>query len=88
MIKDYVNPTNDEIAKYQELLSTILMLSKVTQTELGNYLGITRSQVSNISNGHSKMTKAQYIAINVILETVIGEKYKKILKMASEYKEL
>lgn len=89
MIKDYTNPTNEEIAKYQDLLSTILMLSKIKYSELGDYLGVTRASIYNMCNKHVEITKTQYIAINVVLEYVIGEKkYKKILKMAKEYKEL
>lgn len=89
MIKNYINPTKEEIVKYQELLSEVLTLSKITRAELGEYIGITRQQVANLDTCHCPMSKTQYITINVVLEYVIGEeKYKKILKMAKELKEL
>lgn len=54
--------------RLQSILKHVRYLSGIkTQEELGNMLAISKQAISNLENGSSKLTVAQYIAISSIL---------------------
>jgi len=64
---------NTYIKVLQENLNTIRILTKMTSEEFGNKIGVTKQTISNLENNKTSMTKAQYIAIRVIIDCEISK---------------
>jgi len=58
---------DSEIECFQKQLKNIMKMFGVTEAKLAEKLGVSRTQINNIKHCRCKMTKAQYIAIMVIL---------------------
>ena len=54
-------------ALVQKEFKTIRENLDLTQTKFGQRLGLTRQQIWNIEHGHTKLSKAQMLAIFYIL---------------------
>lgn len=57
------------IKHLQENLGTLRKLFGWTTEELGEKVGVTKQTISNLENEKTKMTKTQYIATRMVMET-------------------
>ena len=62
--------TKQDIAIFQKRLLLIRTWFDMSTKELGDYIGVTRQTINNLEHGRARMSKTQYIAINVIFEYV------------------
>ena len=77
--------TEQEISRLQRNLSVIRKIAGWSTADLGALIGVTKQTISNLENGKSKMSKAQYIAIRSVLDYEISSKPDNIaLKKAVE----
>lgn len=80
-----------DIAYFQKHLKEYMELFNVTDTSLGEQLGVSRTQIYKIKTGRCQMTKAQYIAIMVILSgielNVVERIFKSNIELFNKYYE-
>lgn len=57
----------------QENLTLVRHSMNLTQTELGDYLGLAWGSVSRLENGHVKLSIPQYIALRYLLATHVEQ---------------
>ncbi len=62
----------DRMKRLQDHLALIRACAGWSSTDLGNRLGVTRQMISNLENGHNRMTRMQYLAIRQILAEEIA----------------
>lgn len=60
------------ITEFQNNLRMARKAAGLTAVKLGQMVGLTRQSVYNIEQGKTKMTKAQYIAFQVVLRYKLG----------------
>ena len=63
----------EKIRRLQDHLALIRACAGWSAADLGNRLGVTRQMVSNLENGHNRMTRMQYLAIRQVLADEIAD---------------
>lgn len=61
-----------DIEKLQKYLPLIRNAAGWTAEELGNKIGVTKQTISNLENQKTKMTKTQYLAIQMVISQKIA----------------
>ncbi len=59
------------ILRLQKNLQAIRKIAGLTAEELGEYIGVTKQTISNLENQKTKMTKTQYLALMMVINTLI-----------------
>lgn len=59
---------NSKIKDTQEGMKAIRLLLDVSQTQLGDFFGITKQSISNLENNRCRLSKAQAIAFRVFVD--------------------
>ena len=57
-----------QVVRIQENLSSIRKIAGWTAENLGEMLGVTKQNISNLENGNTKLSQAQYIAIRHLVD--------------------
>lgn len=65
-----------QIVRLQENLSSIRKIARWTAEDLGEMLGVSKQNISNLENGNTKLSRAQYIAIRHLIDYKAGQKPK------------
>ena len=65
-----------QIVRLQENLSSIRRIARWTAEDLGEMLGVSKQNISNLENGNTKLSQAQYIAIRHLIDYRAGQKPK------------
>ena len=65
-----------QIVRLQEILSSIRRIARWTAEDLGEMLGVSKQNISNLENGNTKLSQAQYIAIRHLIDYRAGQKPK------------
>ena len=65
-----------QIVRLQENLASIRKIAGWTAEDLGEMLGVSKQNVSNMENGNTKLSQAQYIAIRHLIDYRAGQKPK------------
>lgn len=65
-----------QIVRLQENLSSIRKIARWTAEDLGEMLGVTKQNISNLENGNTKLSQAQYIAIRHLIDYWAVQKQK------------
>ena len=64
---------NEKVKRLQKYLSVIRTSAGWSASELGEKLDVSRQMISNLENGHNKMTMMQYLAIRQVLAEEIEQ---------------
>lgn len=65
-----------QIVRLQENLASIRKIAGWTAEELGELLGVSKQNISNLENENTKLSKTQYIAIRHLIEYQAAKKPK------------
>ena len=65
-----------QVVRLQENLSSIRKIAGWTAEDLGAMLGVSKQNISNLENGNTKLSQAQYIAIRHLIDYKAGQKPK------------
>lgn len=65
-----------QIVRLQENLANIRKIAGWTAEELGDMLGVSKQNISNLENGNTNLSQAQYIAIRHLIDYRAGKKPK------------
>lgn len=57
-----------QIVRLQENLSSIRRIAGWTAEDLGDMLGVSKQNISNLENGNTNLSQAQYIAIRHLID--------------------
>ncbi len=63
--------TEKNILRLQKNLQAIRKIAGLTAEELGEYIGVTKQTISNLENQKTKMTKTQYLALMMVINTLV-----------------
>ena len=66
-------PDKETLLEYQKNLKTFREFAGWTQAELGEKLGMSKQNISNLENGRVKMTAIHYYALRYIFEPIVKE---------------
>ena len=64
--------TEKNILRLQKNLQAIRKIAGLTAEELGEYIGVTKQTISNLENQKTKMTKTQYLALMMVINTLVA----------------
>ena len=59
------------ITRLQNNLQAIRKVAGLTTEELGDQIGVTKQTISNLENKKTAMTKTQYLALSMVINTLV-----------------
>ena len=67
-----------QIVRLQENLASIRKIAGWTAEDLGEMLGVSKQNISNLENGNTNLSQAQYIAIRHLIDYISEQKPKNV----------
>lgn len=71
-----------QVSRLQENLSSIRKIAGWTAGDLGEMIGVSKQNISNLENNKIRLSQAQYIAIRHLVDYHITKTSNKVLKMS------